>query len=258
MNQKIKSIFLGSLPFLAILFFWQLFYHYQIIPRWFIPSPAQVTDQFFLLLSNGTLWELIAKSALNAMPGFVLAFFLALLLGLLSGLNQTIDKIFRPILTALYIMPSLIWLPLIVCFLGFTQKSIWGLVFLASFTKMIYTLNDGVRSIKTEWILAARNLGLSSLGIIWHVIIPAAFPSIITGLRLGFGAAWRSLIAAEMLVASIGGLGKFIWLAQWNFDYSKVIVGIISIAAIGIFIEYVVFRFLENRTLAKWGWLRQN
>lgn len=115
----------------------------------------------------------------------------------------------------------------------------------------------GVRNLNPIWILVARNLGLNKWQIIFKVIIPGALPSIITGMRIGFGAIWRSVIGAEMLVIGAGGLGKFIWTAQWTYSFDKVLVGILLISIIGLTIEMVVFKKIEAVTLEKWGVISQ-
>ena len=116
---------------------------------------------------------------------------------------------------------------------------------------------SGVRNINPIWLLVAKNLGLNKSQIVFKVVIPGALPNIITGMRIGFGAIWRSVIGAEMLVVGAGGLGKFIWTAQWTYSFDKVLVGIIWIAIIGLFIEMVVFKKTEAVTLKKWGMIGQ-
>jgi len=122
---------------------------------------------------------------------------------------------------------------------------------------MIYNMITGVQNINSIWILVAKNLGLNDWQIISKVIIPGALPNIITGARIGFGAIWRSVIGAEMLVTGAGGLGKFIWTAQWTYSFDKVLVGIFLIAIIGLAVEMIVFKNIESITLEKWGIVNQ-
>lgn len=111
----------------------------------------------------------------------------------------------------------------------------------------------GVRNLNPIWILTARNLGLSKLQIIFKVTIPGALPNIITGMRLGFGAIWRSVIASEMLVGGAGGLGNFMINSQFSFSFDKIFVSIFVIAFIGLFVEILLFKRIEKATLEKWG-----
>ncbi len=213
---------------------------------------------FWNLIVDGTLIGLIGTSLQNALYGFSLAMIFALILGTAIGLSAIVRKIFFPFLSAIYPVPSLAWLPLLILILGFTKETVLCVVFISSSKKMIYNVIDGVRNVKPSWILAGRNLGLNRLEIVWKIILPAALPHIMTGARMGFGSAWRSLIGAEMLVVGIGGLGKFIWMAQWFFDFSKVFSGVIVIALLGLCVEQFIFKPLENKTLVKWGFIRED
>ncbi|MFH1456565.1 MAG: ABC transporter permease [Patescibacteria group bacterium] len=255
MVQKIKNILLGSIPFLLIGIVWWLCYFFNLMPQWLIPSPFETVLTFWQLTINGTLINLVWASAQNAALAFLLAFIFSLVLGTLIGINTTIKKIFFPFLSAIYPVPSLAWLPLAVLFLGFTIKTVLFVIFISSFKKMIYSIIGGVRGVNSNWILAAKNLGLNKLEIVLKVILPASLPQIMTGIRMGFGSAWRSLIGAEMLLVTIGGLGKFIWMSQWFLDFNKVFVGIFAIALVGIFMEQFILKQFEKLTLVKWGFL---
>lgn len=255
--QTIKRISLGAIPFSVILISWYFFYYFNPGIKWLVPSPIGTVSSFFRLTADGTLPGLILGSLLNLMPSFIFAIFCAVFFGTIMGMNRTVYRIFHPILSAIYPIPSLVWLPFIILFLGFTRESIWFVIFISSFVRIIYNVISGVQNINIEYILAAKNLGFNKFKIVLDVILPCAFPQIITGLRLGFGSAWRSLIGAEMLVVTLGGLGKFIWMAQWFFDFDKVIVGIVTISFISIFIEEIIFKRLERKTFIKWGFVRE-
>ena len=258
MKQKIKDILLASIPFVTFLIIWFIIYYFNLFPIWLVPSPFKAVSTFWKLIIDTTLIKLISISAINSIPAFILALVCAVIFGTIIGINVIAKKIFYPFLTAIYPIPSLAWLPFIILFLGFTRESIWFVIFISSFMKIIYSVIGGVQNVKQNWILVARNLELSKFEIILKVILPGALPQIITGIRLGFGSAWRSLIGAEMLVATLGGLGKFIWQAQWFFDFDKVIAGIVVISLISIFIEEIIFKRLENNTLVKWGFIRED
>lgn len=258
MNKRIITIFLGAIPFIVIVTTWYLLYSYQVFPQWVIPSPGQTISTLINLIQDGTITHLVLISLINIIPAFLLAGVLAVLLGTAIGIDTTIRKIFSPFISALYPIPSVTWLPLVILFFGFTREAIWIVVFISAFLRIIYNVIDGVRAINQNWLLAGKNVGLNRFEIIFSVVIPGALPSIITGLRLGFASAWRSLIATEMLVSSLGGLGKFIWYSQWTFSFDKVISGIIVIAIIGIGVEMLVFRPIERRTLIRWGVMRED
>lgn len=255
--QLAKTILLGAIPFGVILVVWYGFHYTNQSVSWLVPSPMETASSFFQLIKDGTLPELILTSLLNLIPPFILAAICAVILGVIMGLSETAFKIFHPILAAIYPVPSLAWLPFIILFLGFTREAIWMIIFLASFVRIIYNVIGGVQNINIEYILAAKNFGFNKLKIVLDVILPCALPQIITGLRVGFGSAWRSLIGAEMLVVTLGGLGKFIWMAQWYFNFDKVMAGIIAISLISIIVEEAIFKTLEKSTLVKWGSIRE-
>jgi len=255
--QTIKNIALGTIPFLLILIIWYVFCYFNLVPGWLIPSPFQTAKAFLGLAIDGTLVHLVIISAENAVPAFIFGLVFALIMGILIGMSATAKKIFYPFLSAIYPIPSLVWLPLIILFLGFTRQTVWCVVFISCFRIIIYNVVEGVSSVSQNWILAAKNLGLSKLEIIFKVILPGSLPHILTGVRMGFASSWRSLIAAEMLVVTIGGLGKFIWMAQWAFSFEKVFAGIIVISLIGLLMERFVFGKLEKITLIRWGFIRE-
>lgn len=255
--RLIRDLWLGSIPFVLALALWQFLSSFAIFPKWLIASPLATAKTLIEVLADGTLPRLLLASTLNAVPAFIAAFVCALAAGTLIGLSDNLRRMCFPLLSALYPIPSLAWLPLVILCLGFTRASIWAVIFLSAFLRIVYNVIAGVRGVKPEWILAAKNFGLTRFQVILRVILPAALPQIVTGMRLGFGSSWRSLIGAEMLVVSIGGLGNFIWYAQWYFAFDKVFVGLFVIATIGITVEYLVFRPLENRSLVRWGMVRE-
>lgn len=257
MDRKIKDILFALIPFIAILLIWIIISYFSIMPNWLLPSPIKTLSTFFTLILDGTIFNLLLLSALNALPPFMLALIASVSLGILIGINRTTRKILFPFISFIYPIPSLAWLPFIILFLGFTRQAIWCVIFISVFMKMIYNIIGGVRNVNKNWILAARNFGLNKTEIAFNVIIPGALPQIMTGMRIGFGSAWRSLIGAEMLVSSLGGLGTFIWMSQWFFNFEKVIIGIFLIALIGIAIEQFIFKKIEKINLEKWGFLKE-
>lgn len=252
-THLVRNSLLGSIPFLLLIIIWHVFQQTNQNLGWLIPSPLETAVSFWRLISDGTLLELVGISLLNLLPPFAVGAILAVGLGVIMGVNRMAYKIFFPLLTAMYPVPSLAWLPFLIIFFGFTQEALWAVILISTFTKMIYNVIGGVQSINVEYIFAAKNFGFSKTKIIWDVILPSSLPQIITGLRIGFGSAWRSLIGAEMLVVTLGGLGKFIWTSQWYFKFDQVVAGVIVISLISILIETVVFRKLEKATLVKWG-----
>ncbi|HEY4489953.1 MAG TPA: ABC transporter permease [Candidatus Paceibacterota bacterium] len=253
MADKTKNILLGALPFIAVIIIWQLLATGSNFFTMLFPPPSEVFPKFWELLINGVLPRLFIISLLNIFPAFVFASLIAVILGTLIGINETVRKMFSPIISAVYLIPSLAWLPLLILIFGFTRETIWAMVAISSFTKIIYSVIGGVRSIDQVWWLTAKNFKLSTFKTVMMVVLPGSLPNILSGLRTGFGSAWRSLVGAEMLVVTAGGLGKYIWLSQWVFKFDQVIAGIIIIALVGIAAEFLIFEKIEKLTTVKWG-----
>jgi NitT/TauT family transport system permease protein len=189
--------------------------------------------------------------------GFSAALLFALAAGLLMGLSETSMKIWYPFLTVLYPVPSIAWLPLVIIFLGFSRATVWSVIFISAFFKIVYNVVTGVRRVERTLIWSAVDVGMSGSRIVREVILPGALPQILTGVRLGFGSAWRSLVGAEMLTVGVGGLGSYIWTAQWFFRFEKVFAGIIVIGCIGFAMEHLLFGRIEKRTIVRWGLVRE-
>lgn len=256
-TDKIKDILLSSTVFIGVILLWQVSSSTGILPKWIIPSPTHTLFTFWGQLTRGDLFKLTLMSLANVIPAFLAAAAIAILVGVPTGLNHVCKKILLPPIFLLYMIPSLALLPLIILFLGFTRWSIFAVVFVSAFSKIIYSVIGGVQSINKDWILAGRNFGLTNIGVVFKIVLPGSLPHLISGARLGFGSAWRSLIGAEMLVASMGGLGKFIWFAQWHFAFDKVLAGIAVIAIIGMVVEQFVFRRVEDWVNVRWNTVLQ-
>lgn len=256
MADRIKNFLFSISLFAAVLLLWQALSSSQIIPSWMLSPPGKTFLTFIKLISDGTLPNLLLISIANIIPAFLLAVTTSLILGISIGINATAKKMFEPFLSAVYLIPSLAWLPILIIIFGFTRQTVWAVIFISSFVRIIYSIVGGVKGVNLNWILVARNLELTKLDTVIRVILPGAFPQILSGIRVGFGSAWRSLVGAEMLVVTAGGLGKYIWMSQWSFKFEQVLAGIVVIALVGISAEELIFRKIEKATLSKWGMLQ--
>lgn len=252
-TNKTVTILLGLIPFVLIIFAWQILVSYKLVPVWLIPGPIATIVSFFKLILDGTLFTVVLISLGNVLPAFIFGLGVASIFGIAIGTNKTFREIFYPFLVSIYPIPSIAWLPLAILLLGYSRQTIWLVIFIASFNSSLYPIISGVRHIDKNWLLAAKNTGLSKTKTIFHIVVPGSLPAFITGARMAFSTSWRILIVAEMLGVSMGGLGKFIWMAQWAFDFDKVFSGIIVLSIISIVIEKLVFKSIEQKTLEKWG-----
>jgi taurine transport system permease protein len=201
----------------------------------FLPSPAAVLEQFIDVATRGfggsTLLEHTLWSLYRVFGAFALACVTAIPIGIAMGVNRIARGIFDPPIEFYRPIPPLAYLPLIIIWFGIGDLGKVVLIYLAVFAPMALNARAGVRSVSMEQIHAAYSLGASRLQVIRHVILPAALPEILTGMRIGIGFGWTTLVAAEM-VAATAGLGFMVLNAAEFLRSDVVIMGIIVIGAL--------------------------
>jgi taurine transport system permease protein len=183
------------------------------------------------------------------MGAFLLALVTAVPIGILMGVNRTMRGLFDPIIEFYRPLPPLAYLPLVIIWFGIGEFPKVFLIFLAIFAPMAIAARAGVKSVSIEQIHAAYAMGASSRQIIFHVILKAALPEIFTGMRIGIGVGWTTLVAAEM-VAAARGLGFMVLNAAQYLASDTVIMGIIVIGFFAFSFD-LLLRYLE-RIMIPW------
>ncbi|MGN8117750.1 ABC transporter permease subunit [Labrys sp. KNU-23] len=219
----------------------------------FLPSPLAVWDKFVLALtdgvSNSTLAEHTMASLCRVVGAFLLALVTAVPIGILMGVNRFVRGLFDPIIEFYRPLPPLAYLPLIIIWLGIGEFPKVFLIYLAIFAPMAIAARAGVRSVSTEQIHAAYAMGGSRSQVISQVILKAALPEIFTGMRIGIGVGWTTLVAAEMVAAN-RGLGFMVLNAAENLESDTVIMGIFIIGIFAFAFDLLI-RYLE-KALIPW------
>ena len=160
------------------------------------------------------------------------------------GVNDVVKGVLDPVIEFYRPLPPLAYLPLMIIWLGIGETAKIALIFLAIFAPVCLSTRAGVKSVAREKILAASTLGARPMQIIWHVVIPGALPEILTGIRVGIGFGWTTLVAAEM-VAATAGLGFMVLNAKDFLATDVVVSGILVIGLIAYGFD-VLMRFLEK------------
>lgn len=219
----------------------------------FLPSPLAVWDKFVLALtdgvSNSTLTEHTMASLGRVVGAFLLALVTAVPIGILMGVNRFVRGLFDPIIEFYRPLPPLAYLPLIIIWLGIGEFPKVFLIYLAIFAPMAIAARAGVRSVSTEQIHAAYAMGGTRGQVISQVILKAALPEIFTGMRIGIGVGWTTLVAAEMVAAN-RGLGFMVLNAAENLESDTVIMGIFIIGIFAFAFDLLI-RYLE-KALIPW------
>ncbi len=224
-----------------------------LIEPLFLPSPQAVAQRGWQLLNEGymgaSLWQHLGASLGRIGLGLLAALFTAIPLGIAIGRNRIARGIFDPLIEFYRPIPPLAYLPLIVIWCGIGELSKVLLIYLAIFAPIAIATATGVRTVDPTKLRAAQSLGATQAQLIRHVILPSALPEILTGIRIGLGVGWSTLVAAE-LIAATSGLGFMVQSAAQFLVTDVVILGILIIAVIACTLE-VGLRALQ-RKLVPW------
>ncbi len=217
----------------------------------FLPSPIEVWDKFVSVSTEGYQDRTLGEHTWASTQRIFIAFFLAAITGIPIGIamatNRVVRGLFDPIIEFYRPLPPLGYLPLTVIWFGIGETQKLVLLFLAMFAPMVLNTRAGVRSVAIEQIHAAYSLGASRAQVLWHVIFKGAMPEILTGMRIGIGFGWTTLVAAE-LVATEEGLGAMIMSASEFLVTSVVIMGIIVIGIIAYSFD-LLMRWIERKVV---------
>ncbi|WP_457922284.1 taurine ABC transporter permease TauC [Pseudomonas syringae] len=219
----------------------------------FLPPPADVLGKGWLLMTKGymdsTLWQHLGASLQRIGLALGAATLTAIPVGIAIGQNRIARGIFDPLIEFYRPIPPLAYLPLIVIWFGIGEFSKVLLIYLAIFAPIAIATATGVRTVDPARVRAAQSLGATRWQLIRHVIVPSALPDILTGIRIGLGVGWSTLVAAE-LIAATSGLGFIVQSAAQFLVTDVVVLGILVIAIIAFAME-LGLRALQ-RKLVPW------
>lgn len=215
-----------------------------------LPSPQKVVASFFTLSSSGELIEHTTASLLRILRGFCVSALCALLLAFASGLCKPLFRQISPTLELLRHIPPMATIPMLILWFGIGEASKLVIIIMATFFPIYLNTVQGISQCDEKLIEVARSFGYGKIQTLRRVVIPSALPYIFTGMRLGLGYSWRSLIAAELVAAS-SGLGYMILSAEQLSRPDVILVGILVIGFLGSVID-MIFSFAARR-LAPYG-----
>lgn len=243
-----SSVAISVASSLGLFLVWYAVTALGLIKPLFLPSPAMVFDKFVEVVTEGFGGSNLLQHTLWSMGRVFGAFFAAALtaipIGIFMGVNRVMRGIFDPPIEFYRPIPPLAYLPLTIIWFGIGETSKLILIYLAMFAPMALNARAGVRSVSIEQIHAAYSLGATRVQVIWHVILKGAMPEILTGMRIGIGFGWTTLVAAEM-VAAEAGLGYMVLNASEFLVTDVVIMGIIVIGIIAYLFD-LLMRWIER------------
>lgn len=201
---------------------------------------------------DGALWLAIGVSFRRLALGYLMSVGVGFTLGVAMAGSDAVRRGLGPIVTGLQALPSVCWLPLGLLWFGLSDAAILFVIVLGSALGVAISVDAGCRNVPPLYVRAARTMGASGLVLYRRVILPAAFPEILTGMRLAWAFAWRSLMGAELLFVA-GGLGHLLETGRELGDLPQVVAVMVVIVAMGIASERVLFDWVERRLRVRWG-----
>lgn len=197
-----------------------------------VPAPLVVFGSLFKHLHETKFYIHVLVSMKRILIGFALATGIGVLIGLIMGRSRIARDLVVPYIEILRPIPAVAWIPLAILMWPTEESSIIYITFLGALFPIVLNTVHGVEQTPDVLVRAAQSLGASRLSIFWHVVIPAALPSIATGLAIGMGVAWFSLLAGEIISGQYG-IGYFTWNAYSLINYPDIVVGMLMIGGLG-------------------------
>lgn len=242
-----------AFPFVVVGGLWEIVARIGIFPPRLFPPLEEVASALVRLTAAGILPHHAIETVARLLAGFVMAAVVGVVVGIAMGRSRRAEDIFLPLVSIGAPIPGLAYAPLFMLWFGLGDFSTVLLVAFVSAFPIIVNSWTGVKAVKEIWIRSAQTMGADDRRLFRLVILPGALPYVLTGLRLGLAQAWRILVAVEMLAAVPWGLGWLIFGAREFMNTDVMLAGIAVIGAIGLILENLVFKRLEEFTVVRWG-----
>ena len=254
--KEIRTQIIFIICFLAA---WQMVYQMQAFPELLFPSLKEIGSSFVTGFKDNSLLEYTLYSMSLIVKGMGIAVVLAFVFSGVAVVSRVFHSIYNLIVSICDLLPGVALLPLAILWFGIGEGTIIFIVVHSILWPMSRSIMDGFSSVPNIYVESGRNIGLHGISLVTGVYLPAAFSSVLSGLRVGWARAWRGLISAEMIfgAASAAGIGTYINNARtlW-MSYPSIYAALILIIAVGIIVEYGIFANIEKYTVKKWGMIR--
>jgi NitT/TauT family transport system permease protein len=241
MRHRVRAVFRAAFVPLVVIGVWEMLSRAEVIHPLILPAPSQVLSRWIEYARSGELHRDALSSLYRVAVGFLIGVTLAIPAGLVMGASRTAYAYLNPLLQVLRPIPPIAFVPLAILWFGLGNPPAFFLISLGAFFPVLMNTIDGVRGVDAIYIRAAVNLGARRPALFFRVMVPAAMPHIMTGLRVGFGVAFIVVIVAEMIAVN-DGLGYRILEAREYFWSDKIIAGMLSIGVLGLVIDALLAR----------------
>lgn len=241
---------------LLLLLLWQLYVVLAKQRSDVVPAPSDVWVTLGRLWAEGTLQESVATSVQRGIIGFAVSLAIATPIGLVLSQSRFLRSAFGPLISGLQVLPSVAWVPAAIIWFGLSDATVYFVLLMGAIPSIVNGLIAGVDQVPPQYRSMGTVLGATRVRMAIDIVLPAALPSYISGLKQGWAFSWRSLMAAEIIAVggSLGfGLGSLLQRGRDLSDMSMVIAAIGAILVVGIVVELAVFAPLERRILRRRG-----
>ena len=247
----------NTILFIAVFIgIWQLAYLSGIWPKISLPSPIMVAESFYDLIQDNTLLVSIGMTLYRLLIGFTASIAIGVGIGLAMVKFTGFGKTMSSFAIGLQSFPSVAWVPFAILLIGLNDLGILFVVIMSSVFSVMMSAYSGIRNIPPIYLKAARNMGAKGFSLFRFLMIPAATPALIIGIKQAWSFAWHALVGAEILIAASIGIGHILLVGREFQLMDQIIASMITIFALGMIFDKVIFAKLEDRVREKWG-LRQ-
>lgn len=251
-DRKFKFYVIGF--YLLLFATWQVLFSLRLIPDYLFPSPLQVARRLWQLGSDGMLWPSIKATLLRMLIGFSIAAAIGLIIGLVMGMSRIVNACLKSLFLGLQTLPTAAWVPISLLIFGLSDRGIYFVIIMSSVAAVAIATSAGILQIPPIYLRAARTLGTPAYAMPIRVILPAALPSIVTGIKLGWTLGWHGAVSAELIKSTIG-LGYLLYMGRELNDASQVLGIMVLTIVFGLLLDRFLFGLLELRIRRRWGLL---
>jgi len=239
--------------FALLLLLWQLFVMTRYVPVYLFPGPVEVYGSFIDMAKSGQLFNSIRLSLSRMGIGYSISVIGGLIIGVIAARNWLFKETFGTLIMSLQSLPSVCWLPFALLWVGLNEGAILTVIILGAMFSIAIATEGAIRNVAPIYLKVGRVLGARGPVFARDILLFAALPELIGGLKLGWTFAWRSLMAAELIRQDAFGVGRMLETGRNYTDVSLMMASMVIILAIGLFVDSVLFGNLERKVRRRYG-----
>ncbi len=251
-RHRVRSVLQRLASVAAALLLWAAVARFGPWPDYLLPGPVAVGTSLWEMALDGRLARGVAVSMWRLVRGYGLTLLIGVPLGVAMGRLRWVRNVMQPFVMGLQALPSICWLPLALLWFGLSDTAIIFVVVMGSLLGMSIAVEDGVRGVDPLLLKVSGTYGIRGARLQLGVLLPAALPSIVTGMKLAWSFAWRALLAGELLFVS-GGLGELLTIGRELMEIPQVMAVMVCIVLIGLAVDFLIFQPLQLMVRRRWG-----